>query len=375
MDTVELAKSLMSFDTTAPPGNEEGCARFLEDQIRDLHIDGAEVEVQRFQKGRANLIATFDGDSPGLMLAGHIDVVPARDVEDWTSPPFRPEVRAGKLYGRGAADMKSAVAAMVTAARSLKGRKRKRGLILIATAGEEIGFDGLKAIIAAGRFKSLKARYGVAGEPTEMKVVRAHKGGLSCSVIFEGRSAHASDPSLGVNAIENCILFVNELKGLRRDLSGTRDEDLGKTLITPTIIGGGVKTNVIPSSCQVTLDCRLIPAHSSKTVLDGLRSIIGRLGEKNKDFNARIEIIYETPPLSVPKDAEFVKMCESLTGAPSTVAPYGTEAAVYAQQGIPSVVLGPGSVKQAHIIDEYVTLKELRSAESVYTRRVKEICL
>jgi acetylornithine deacetylase ArgE len=375
MDTVELAKSLISFDTTAPPGNEAGCASFLEDQIRDMRIDGAEVEVQRFQKGRANLIATFDGDSPGLMLGGHIDVVPARDVEDWTSPPFQPEVRAGKLYGRGAADMKSAVAAMVTAARSLKGRKRKRGLILIATAGEEIGFDGLKAIIAAGRFKSLKARYGVAGEPTEMKVVRAHKGGLSCSVIFEGRSAHASDPLLGVNAIENCILFVNELKGLRRDLSGTRDEDLGKTLITPTIIGGGVKTNVIPSSCQVTLDCRLIPAHSSKTVLDGLRSIIGRLGEKNKDFNARIEIIYETPPLSVPKDAEFVKMCESLTGAPSTVAPYGTEAAVYAQQGIPSVVLGPGSVKQAHIIDEYVTLKELRSAESVYTRLVKEICL
>ena len=97
MDTVELAKSLISFDTTSPPGNEEGCARFLEDQIRDLHIEGAEVELQKFQKGRANLIARFGGDSSGLLLAGHMDVVPARDVENWSSPPFQAEVRAGKL--------------------------------------------------------------------------------------------------------------------------------------------------------------------------------------------------------------------------------------------------------------------------------------
>jgi len=375
MDTVELAKSLISFDTTTPPGNEEGCARFLEDQIRDMHIEGAQVEVQRFQKGRANLVAAFSGESPGLMLAGHIDVVPARDVENWTSPPFEAQVRAGKLYGRGAADMKSAVAAMVAAVASAKGTRRKRGLVFVATAGEEVGYDGLYAMIEAGTFKEVKASYGVAGEPTEMKVVRAHKGGVACKVIFEGRSAHASDPSLGVNAIENCILFVNELKRLRREFAKVRDDDLGRTLITPTVIAGGAKSNVIPGSCEVTLDCRLIPAHGSKALLDGLRSIIGTLGERDENFRARIEVLYLTPPLSVPKSSEFLKLCESLTGSPSSVAPYGTEASVYAQQGIPSVVLGPGSVKQAHIIDEYVTLKQLRSAESVYTRLVKEICL
>jgi len=375
MNTVELAKSLISFDTVAPPGNERECARFLQDQIADMHIDGAEVELQRFQKGRANLIATFSGDSPGLMLAGHIDVVPAPDVGNWSSPPFEAQVRSGKLYGRGAADMKAAIAAMLTAVGSLKERRRKRGLVFIATAGEEIGFDGLNAIIAAGKFKEIKARYGIAGEPTEMKVVRAHKGGLSCTVIFEGRSAHASDPSLGVNSIENCILFVNELRRLRRELRGAKDKDLGRTLITPTIIAGGTKSNVTPGSCAVTLDCRLIPAHSSRTVLNGLKSIIDTLGERDENFKAKIEIMYRTPPLSVPRGSEFVRLCESLTGAPSTVAPYGTEASVYAQQGIPTVVLGPGSVKQAHIVDEYVALKELRRAEAVYTQLVKETCL
>jgi acetylornithine deacetylase/succinyl-diaminopimelate desuccinylase family protein len=375
MDTVELARSLISFDTVAPPGNEEDCARFLRDQIFDMHIEGAEAEVHRFQEGRANLIARFSGDSPGLMMAGHIDVVPARDVEDWTSPPFEAQVRAGRLYGRGAADMKAAVAAMVTAVGSLKQRKRKRGLVFIATAGEESGFDGLSAIIAAGKFDDIKARWGIDGEPTEMKVVTAHKGSLVCRVVFEGRSAHASDPSLGVNSIENCIAFMDELKELRRELARTKDVDLGRTLVTPTVIAGGDKSNVIPSSCEVTLDCRLIPAHSSDAVFDGLRSMIGKLGERDENFRARIEIVYKTPPLNVARGSDFVTLCESLTGFASTVALYGTEAAVYSQQGIPCVVLGPGSVKQAHTVDEFVTLKKLRSAEAVYTRLVKEICL
>src|SRR5208282_5330492 len=113
MDTVELAKSLISFDTVAPRGGEEDCARFLADRVSDMRIQGAEVEVQSFQEGRANLIARFSGGSPGLMLAEHMDVVPAGGVEDWTSPPYEARVRAGKLYGRGAADMKAAVAAMV----------------------------------------------------------------------------------------------------------------------------------------------------------------------------------------------------------------------------------------------------------------------
>ncbi len=377
MDTVELTKSLISFNTTTPPGNEEDCARFLADQVQDLHIDGAEIEVQRFQEGRANLIASFDGDAPGLLLAGHIDVVPAKDVENWSSPPFEASVRAGKLYGRGAADMKGAVAAMVTAIASVKKSRRKRSLVLIGTAGEEVGFDGLYAMIKAGKFKQVKARArcGVAGEPTEMNVVRAHKGGVSCKVIFEGRSAHASDPKLGVNSIENCILFINELKGYRRELGRTKDEDLGRTLITPTVISGGSKSNVIPGRCELTLDGRLIPEHTSKSVLDRLETIIGALSQRHENFSARIEVLYRTPPLVTARGDPFVKTCEALTKSTSTIALYGTEAGVYAENGIPSVVLGPGNIKQAHIIDEFITLKQLRSAETVYTRLIKEICL
>jgi succinyl-diaminopimelate desuccinylase len=375
MDTVALAKSIISYDTESPPGDEESCARFIGDEIKDMHIEGAEVEVHSFAERRANLIATFRGDSPGLMLAGHIDVVPATEVERWRSPPFRPEVRSGKLYGRGAADMKSAVAAMVTAIGSLKGEKRKRSVALVATAGEEVDYRGVRAMVEDGKFERIGARFGVVGEPTGMRVVRAHKGGVDVRVIFEGRSAHASDPALGVNAIENCLLFTNELMRFRRELWKTSDEDLGRTLLTPTIITGGSKSNVIPGRCELTIDGRTIPAHKPRDVVRRMESIIRSLKKDDPHFRAKIVVGTQDEGLWTPKGNRLVKLCESITGSPSGVALYGSEAVLYTKQGITCVVLGPGSVKQAHIVDEYVTLRQLKLAESAYTRLIKEICL
>ena len=270
--------------------------------------------------------------------------------------------------------MKSAVAAMVKAAGSLKGKRRRRGLVLIATAGEEIGFDGLNAIIAAGKFKEFTAKYGVAGEPTEMRVVRAHKGVLSCRVIFEGRSADVSDPSLGVNSIENCILFVNELKRLQARAFGKQGRGpRAETLITPTMVSGGVRSNVIPVSCEVTLDCRLIPAHTAKTVLDGLKSIIGELGERNRDFKARIEILHQTSPLSMPESTsgEALRVSDRV---PLDRRPLRTEASAYARQGIPCVA---GTWKrEAGTHSRRVCVPEgAEDAEAVYTGSSKKSAL
>jgi acetylornithine deacetylase len=375
MDAVELAKSIIAFKTESPPGNEEACARFIGDQIADLHIEGSEVELHRFERGRANLIARFKGGSPGLMLAGHIDVVPAPDPESWTTPPFEGSVRGGRLYGRGAADMKSAVAAMVACLGSLGERRPKRDLTVVATAGEEVNYGGVYAMIADRKFEGIRARYCVVGEPTEMRVVRAHKGGLDFRVAFEGRSAHASDPTLGVNAIESCVVFVNELRRLRRELARVRDDELGGSLLTPTMIAGGSKSNVIPGSCVLTVDGRLIPAHSPRATMKQIRSMIRSLEEEHEGFKARIEITSQSTGLSTPKDSEVVKLCERLTGTPSTVALYGSEAEVYTTLGMASVVLGPGSVRQAHITDEFVSLRQLRRAESVYGKLIKEVCL
>jgi len=146
METADLARSLISFDTEDPPGNEAGCARFIHDYLQDLHINSAELELQEFEPGRSNLIALFRTGTPGLMLAGHTDVVSVGDLSAWKSRPFEAEIREGRLYGRGAADMKSAVAAMMTAIRSVKGKRLSRDLALVATGGEEDGFVGLRAM-------------------------------------------------------------------------------------------------------------------------------------------------------------------------------------------------------------------------------------
>jgi len=375
MELLELASSLISFNTEAPPGNEARCARFIGDFLRDLHIEGAEVGLRKLAEGRSNLVATFGGRSPGLLLAGHMDVVPAKDAAAWSSPPYEARVRRGRLYGRGSADMKAGLAAMLASIASLRGRRLKRSLSFVATAGEEIGFDGLEALVHDGSLRRITARCGVVGEPTEMKVVRAHRGGLVCRVIFEGRSAHAGDPSLGINSIENCALFLRSLRTVRARLGSAKDPDLGHTIVTPTMIDGGTKSNVIPGTCELTIDSRLIPAVGAKEVLHELNSVIAGLHRKDDEFKARVEVLYETPALSVPREAEVVRLTESLTAARAGVAPYGTEAPVYCELGTPTVVLGPGSVRQAHTVDEYAPVREIKSAESVYRRMIEKVCL
>ena len=375
MELLEIASSLISFNTATPPGNEEPCARFIKDYLDDLHIEGAVVDLHTFAKDRSNVVATFGGSSAGLLLSGHMDVVPVNDEGAWTSPPYEARVRDARLYGRGSADMKAGLAAMLAAISSVKGRRLKRSLSLVATAGEEIGFDGLIALVKDKGMKRVKARCGVVGEPTEMKAVRAHRGGVSVVITFEGRSAHAGDPSLGINSIENCALFMKRLEVLRKKLAATKDPALGHTIVTPTMINGGSKSNVIPGSCALTLDSRVIPAVGAKAVLDGLNSVIDDLGSKDKKFKARLEVLYTADALSVPRDAEVVKLAESLTGSRAATAPYGTEAPIYCKLGIPTVVLGPGSVKQAHIVDEYAPVEQVERAEAIYRQMIEKICL
>jgi succinyl-diaminopimelate desuccinylase len=374
LNVEQLSTSLIEFDTVSPPGNEEACARFIADCLKDMHIEGASIEVHRFSPKRANLVATFRGDAPGLLMSGHIDVVPPGDNNRWTSHPFEARVRDGRLYGRGAADMKGGIAAMLVAIDAAKRGRFKRSLTFVATAGEEIGFDGLRNMIATKKLEGLEARCGVVGEPTEMQVVRGHRGGVSAKVTINGRSAHASEPSLGINSIEEASAFIEKLGPLRQEISKAVDDDLGHTIITPTVIAGGTKSNVIPDRCEITIDARIIPGHDRGTILNGLKAVAESLQKRDKRFSADIEILYDVSPLLVARNEEVVKLCETITGQPSAIAPFGTEAPEYCNLGIPTVVLGPGSVKQAHIYDEFVTVDQLEMAQSVYGKLITGVC-
>ena len=161
----------------------------------------------------------------------------------------------------------------------------------------------------------------------------------------------------------------------RRRLGAVRDPDLGRTIVTPTMIGGGTKSNVIPNSCELTLDSRVVPAVGAGGVVRGLKSVIRDLAKRDESFEAHVEVLYETPALSVPRESEVVRMTEALTRSRSAIAPYGSEAPIYCGLGTPTVVLGPGSVRQAHTRDEFVPVGQIRAACSVYSRAIEKVCL
>lgn len=376
MELTSLIKSLVAFRTEAPPGEEEECAKFIRDLIADMRIEGTEITLDKFEHRRANLVARMGPAEPGLLLAGHMDVVPAGSESAWSRPPYDASLSDGKIYGRGSADMKGGLGAMLKAIESTaRAHKLKRGLLFVATAGEEVGFEGLKSVLDRGLVGEGSARFGVLGEPTGLRPVRAHRGSATFGVKFQGKSGHASRPELGVNAIEMCASFVAALSAWSESISGTTDPDLGPTIATSTVVRGGTKSNVIPEACELTVDSRWIPDHGSSFVKKGLESVAASLKRKDRAFDARVEMLYDTYSLKLPADHPLVVLAESVSGERSETAPYGTEAALYTRHGVPSIVLGPGSIKQAHVADEYVKVSEVQKALSIYCKMIESVCL
>ena len=319
-------------------------------------------------------MARFGPGEPGLLLGGHIDVVPAGAESAWSSPPFEGVVKGERLYGRGAADMKTGLAAILKAIAATSKGTMRRGLLFVATSGEEVGFEGLKALYARKLIPEGAARLGVMGEPTGLRPIRAHKGLADFRITVSGRSGHASSPELGVNAIEKCAKIIEAISAWSRSLGKSPDKDLGSTIATSTVVKGGTKSNVIPDSCELIVDTRWVPKHGTAFVEKGLNSAIASLRRKDPLLDARVELMYDSPSLKLPRSHPAVRLAESLSGLKSEVAPYGTEAALYAERGIPSLVLGPGNLKQAHIVDEFVELGEARKALSIYTKMIESVC-
>jgi len=373
----KILGDLIAFPTESPEGNEVACARYVRDQIEDMKLDDCKIELDQFSPTNANLIAHIGkSDEPSLIMSGHLDVVPAGEKSLWRDDPFRSHIKEGRLYGRGASDMKSGLAAMIKALEAIKGKALKKSLLFVATAGEESGFTGLHSLIERKKITSGRNTRVVIGEPTDMQVGRAHRGLTRFKLTFEGKSAHASRPDLGVNSIEACSRFLEELGTLRSKLFGSVDEELGSATITPTMLRAGTGENVIPDKAELILDSRTIPAYSFSEMKNCIEMAAARSSKTIPNSKVTTEVLFSHDSLNTPEHHELVKAAEELLGSKSIVCPFGTEGSLYqGLLGMPTIIVGPGTVEECHVLNESVDLLRLKEAVNFYQKLVDHFCL
>ncbi|MFC1802426.1 M20 family metallopeptidase [Thermoproteota archaeon] len=373
MTVVDIAKNLLSYDTSGPPAKEKPLAKWIRDFLIEL---GIEAELHEVEPDRANVVAKIgEGKGRGLLLSGHIDTVLVGDHNLWTvTGPFDPVVKDGKVYGRGASDMKGPCASIIQAAKELRQEKFKRQLTLVFTAGEDTGGWFVSRVLSDGKVTMDDARFGIVAEPSMLRVVRCHKGYAYAKVVVRGKSAHSSRPELGINAIIKGMDFLKELTGLQEELKKTVHPLLGYTTIKPTLINGGFKPNIIPDRCEITLNTRIIPGHESMETVEGwlketaLRAFSG-------DDITEITVPRVRAPLNIPNDSEIVQLLIGLLESEAVGVPYFSEAGDYAEAGIPTVLCGPGSIDQGHTANEFISVDQLERGVQVFKKVIKKVCL
>jgi|TARA_B100001971_G_C18266378_1_gene593022 acetylornithine deacetylase ArgE len=374
LTVIDIAKSLISFDTSGPPAKEMPLAKWIRDFLMDLSVD---VELQEVEKDRANVIAKIgEGAGPGLILSGHIDTVLAGDPALWSvSGPFEPVVRDGRVYGRGASDMKGPCASMIQAAKEIRKEGLKRQLTLVFTAGEDTGGWFVDRVLKEGKVTKEEARFGVVGEPTMLKVGRTHKGYAYASLVVNGKAAHSSRPETGINAITRGAEVLRGISELQDELNGSPHPLMGPSTIKPTLIKGGIKSNIIPNRCEITLNARLIPAHADVHTIKGwLRRLIGG-SDKGYEGSVEVTVPKVRNPLDIPGNSEIVKLLTRVLGSEPVGVSYFSEAGDYTEAGIPTVLCGPGSIDQGHTANEFIAIDQLKKGVKVYKRIIEEICL
>ena len=344
-------------------------ANWLEDlgfstEIQPLNTDGS----------KANLIATVGKGSNGLVLAGHTDTVPY-DENCWNSDPFRLTEANGRLYGLGTADMKSFFALIIEAIRELDLSSLQQPLIILATADEETSMSGARAL-NAGHLPG--ARFALIGEPTGLKPVRMHKGMMMEAIKLTGLSGHSSNPALGNSALEAMHRVMTELLKWRDELQHANNNPLFDIPVPTMNLGhihGGDNPNRICGHCELQIDIRPLPGMK-------LTDLRYELEQRLQTTLAGTMVSYETlalfegvPAIETPADSALVKAVEKLTGASSEAVAFSTEAPFYNKLGMDSVVLGPGSINQAHQPDEYLALEQIRPTVKLIRDLVKQFCM
>jgi acetylornithine deacetylase len=327
------------------------------------------------QTGKANLIATLGKGDGGLVLAGHTDTVPY-DQNSWQSDPFKLVEKNGKLFGLGATDMKGFFPVIMEAIKPFLHQPLKHPLIILATADEESSMDGARALVKQDLASS--PRYAVIGEPTELTPIRMHKGILMESIRVRGHSGHSSNPALGKNALDTMTHVMNELMQLRGELQ-LKYRNPGFAVQTPTLnlgcIHGGDGANRICAECELHFDLRLLPGMDNDELRSVIRTRLTPLAESSGTDIVLSSLFEGVDPFDEPIESELVKTCEQLTGHKSESVAFATEAPFMQQLGMQTVVLGPGSINQAHQPDEFISIDQIEPAVKIVRELIQKFCV
>jgi len=380
--SIAMIERLIGFATVSRDSN-----LVLIDWIRNYLQDlGVESQLVPDETGRkANLYATLGPrDRGGVLLSGHTDVVPI-DGQEWHSDPFKLVTKDGRLYGRGTSDMKSFIAVVLALTPEFLRRGLKTPIHLAFSYDEEVGCLGVRRLLQQLERMAVRPASCIVGEPTEMQVIVAHKGKKSYRCDVRGLECHSSLTHLGVNAVEAAAELVALLKRMAR-----RHRDQGPfdpafappyTSIHTGTIQGGTALNIVPKDCSFEFEFRYLPGEDPDALLrevtDFAQTVLEpEMHRVSPDTGIKFVSLSEIVGLSTDEGADIASLAKALAESnTASKVSFGTEAGLFQQAGIPTIVCGPGSIEQAHKPDEWISLEQVALCEAFLHRLMDRVCL
>lgn len=363
---------LVETDSVNPGVYEQAMTEHVATWLRDTP---AEVTTVEFTSGRPSLAATIgSGDSPRLVVNGHMDTVPVDNPDNWVSDPFTAQIREGYLYGRGACDMKAGLAAQIALAHYLRddAERIKGTLVLHFAAGEECGEPGTLSLLNAG----FTGDYGIVTEPTELKIAAAARGLCHYRIRLSGRSIHASRARLGVNPVPPLADVLDIVSRYDEDIRQRTHPLLHSGSGTPTVVRAGVKANAVADTCDLIVDRRLLPGETVEGELAELEARLAPVRERFPDVGLAVDYLdfpyasAETGNLSSIA-SKVATAIDEVTGGPTELwgTPYASDVRnLINDAGMDAVTFGPGNVAECHCANERVALNQVTAAARVLAR-------
>lgn len=378
--TLDILQQLISFDTTSANSNL-ALMKYVQDYLRQHGITSHLVHDEIQQK--ANLYATIGpNDKSGVMLSGHTDTVPVTG-QQWHYPPYQLTLDQDRAYGRGTADMKGFIAVVLAAVPELVATTLHTPVHLAFSYDEEIGCLGVRRLIEHLAEIPIKPALCIIGEPTELKVVTAHKGKLAAKVTVTGKEYHSGMAPYGVNAVNYAARLVCWLEQLAQQKcqEGPFEEgyDIPYTTVHTGTIQGGTALNIVPKHCEFMFEIRNIATEDPRQLLaqfgDYAESLVAKMRNTHPDCDMQIDITSEYPGLNTARDADAVAFVQRLTEVEGNhTIGFGTEGGLFSQTlGVPTVVCGPGSMEQGHKPNEFIELSQLELGERFISRLLEHL--